>query len=73
MELPALLKAAVELGVIPALALFLVASMHHQNKRLLEDRRETERQLLKSLSDMARDNQQTVARLYEQLARGGRA
>ena len=42
MDLSTLIKAAMELGVIPALALFLVVSMHRQNTRLTDmiDKRE---------------------------------
>jgi hypothetical protein len=34
-----LVKAALELGVVPALALFLVVAMFLQNKQLMNDRR----------------------------------
>jgi hypothetical protein len=68
MEFTAVVKAALELGIIPTLALFLVVSVLRQNKKLLEDRRETELQLLKTLGDMARDNQQAMSRLYDRLS-----
>ena len=42
MDLVSLGKLAIDLGVIPAFAIFLVLSMHRQNKRLTDmvDRRE---------------------------------
>jgi hypothetical protein len=42
MDFATVAKAAMELGVIPTLALFLVVSMHRQNKRLTDmvERRE---------------------------------
>jgi hypothetical protein len=42
MDLVSLAKVAMDLGVIPAFALFLIVSMHRQNKRLTDmvDRRE---------------------------------
>jgi hypothetical protein len=36
MELAAIAKLAMDFGVIPALALFLVCAMHFQNKRLTD-------------------------------------
>jgi hypothetical protein len=52
MEFGALVKAALELGVIPALALFLVVAMYLQNRQLIKDRHETEKQLLNTLLDV---------------------
>jgi hypothetical protein len=52
MEFTALVKAALELGVIPALALFLVVAMHLQNRQLIKDRQETEKRLLDTLLDI---------------------
>ena len=52
MEFTALVKAALELGVIPALALFLVVAMYLQNRQLIKDRHETEKQLLNTLLDV---------------------
>jgi hypothetical protein len=52
MDFVALAKAAVDLGVIPALALFLIASMHLQNKRLTdmaERREENDLEMIKLL------------------------
>lgn len=42
MDFATIAKAAMDLGVIPALALFLIVSMHRQNKRLTDmvERRE---------------------------------
>lgn len=62
MDFATLAKAALELGVIPALALFLVVSMHLQNKQLLKDRRETEAQLLKTLTQVLSDYQEIIAK-----------
>lgn len=56
-------KAALELGVIPALALFLVVGMFLQNRQLIKDRRETEAALLKTISQVLADYQ----RLLEQI------
>jgi hypothetical protein len=63
-----LVKAALELGVVPALALFLVAAIHFQNRQLLKDRRESETHLLNILAEITHDNQQAMARLYERVA-----
>jgi hypothetical protein len=52
MDLAALGKLAVELGVIPAVALFLVLSMHLQNRRLtkmLENREQHSLEITKLL------------------------
>ena len=53
MDLATLGKLALDLGVIPALALFLVVAMHLQNKRLtkmLERQEENNMQLLTLLA-----------------------
>lgn len=55
MDLGQLAKAAVELGVIPALALFLVVAMFLQNRQLIKDRREIEMHLLKTLLYIVQD------------------
>jgi hypothetical protein len=52
MEFTEVVKAALELGVIPALALFLVVAMHLQNRQLLKDRREIELTLLRTLAEI---------------------
>jgi hypothetical protein len=52
MDLAAIAKAAIDLGVIPALALFLIVSMHRQNKRLtdmVEKREENNLTMIKIL------------------------
>ncbi|MFH0777217.1 MAG: hypothetical protein V2A71_01170 [Candidatus Eisenbacteria bacterium] len=52
MDLGTLAKAAVELGVIPALALFLVFAMHLQNRKLtsmLEKQEQNTMEILKIL------------------------
>jgi hypothetical protein len=52
MDLVAIAKVAMDFGVIPALALFLVSAMHLQNKRLtdmVERREENNLEILKIL------------------------
>jgi hypothetical protein len=52
MDLLSIAKVAVDLGVIPALALFLVLAMHFQNKRLtdmVERREQNNLEILKIL------------------------
>jgi hypothetical protein len=52
MDIAALGKLAIELGVIPAVALFLVLSMHRQNIRLskmLESREQQSLEMMKLL------------------------
>lgn len=61
MDFASLVKAALELGVIPALALFLVAAMFLQNRQLIKDRRDAEAQLLKTLSQVVSDYQKLVS------------
>lgn len=63
MDLATIVKAALELGVVPALALFLVVGMYLQNKQLLNDRREAETQLLKALAQVISDYQKLIARI----------
>jgi len=60
MGLPELVKAALELGVVPALALFLVVAMFLQNKQLMADRRAMEQQLLETLQKVVSDYQKVV-------------
>jgi len=55
-----LVKAALELGVVPTLALFLVAAMFIQNRQLLKDRREMEVRLLGTLSQVLGDYQRLL-------------
>ena len=57
MGFPELVKAALELGVVPALALFLVVAMFLQNKQLMNDRRDMEKQLLETLQKVVSDYQ----------------
>ncbi len=59
-----LVKAALELGVIPALALFLIAAMHSQNKQLIKDRREMEQRLLEIVSNIQSDYKELVVKYY---------
>jgi hypothetical protein len=49
MDVGAVLKAALELGVIPALALFLVISIHRQNRQLTAMIAEREKQNLEMI------------------------
>jgi hypothetical protein len=60
-----LAKAALELGVIPALALFLVMAMYLQNRQLTRDRREMEVRLLESLGQVLSDYRELISRLYD--------
>ncbi len=60
-----LVKAALELGVIPSLALFLVAAMYLQNRQLIRDRREMENRLLNSLTQVLSDYREIVASIYD--------
>jgi hypothetical protein len=61
-----LVKAAIDLGVIPALALFLVAAMFVQNRQLIKDRREVEARLLDTITQILSDYKELLARLYGQ-------
>jgi phosphoribosylcarboxyaminoimidazole (NCAIR) mutase len=52
MDFATIAKAAMDLGVIPALALFLIVSMHRQNKRLtdmVEKREQNNLEMIKIL------------------------
>jgi hypothetical protein len=60
MGLPELVKATLELGIVPALALFLVLAMYLQNKQLMADRRAMEQQLLETLQKVVSDYQKVV-------------
>lgn len=62
-----LVEKALELGIVPALALFLVISLHMQNRQLIEDKRKTEAQLLQLLFDTALESKNTIIALYEKL------
>lgn len=57
MGLQELVKAAMELGVIPALSLFLVLVVVQQNRQLLKDRREMESRLLEQMFDIMKNYQ----------------
>ena len=61
-----LIKAAIELGVIPALALFLVLALYNQNRQLIRDRRESEARLLSTITQILADYKELLARLYDQ-------
>jgi hypothetical protein len=66
MGLTEFVKAALELGVIPALALFLVMAMFLQNKQLMNDRRAMEKQLLETLQRVVSDYQKIVDSAQQQ-------
>lgn len=65
MTFPEVIKAALELGVIPTLALFLVFAMYLQNRQLIKDRKKMEEQLLANLSQVLSDYRELITRLYE--------
>ena len=67
MSLTELVSAALELGVIPALALFLVVSLYFQNRQLLRDKKEIEMRLLETLTNVVSDNQKALDRVYRRL------
>ena len=52
MAFPELVKAALDLGVIPALSLLLVFVLVQQNRQLLKDRREMESRLLNQMLEI---------------------
>lgn len=58
---------AFEFGVVPALALILVLSMHRQNKQLIEKKEKAESQLLQLLLDTANESKDKITALYERL------
>jgi hypothetical protein len=55
-----LIKAALDLGIVPALALFLVMAMFLQNKQLMSDRRAMEKELLETLQKVVSDYQKVI-------------
>ena len=61
MAFPELVKAALELGVVPALALFLVFGMFLQNRQLSKERHDMEKQLLSTLAQVLSDSQKIAA------------
>ena len=64
MDLTSVAEAAIKLGVIPALLLFLVVSLHLQNRQLLRDRREMEHQLLQTLGTIVKEYQELLRTFY---------
>jgi hypothetical protein len=66
MGFPELVKAALELGVVPALALFLVVAMFLQNKQLMNDRRAMEKELLAALQSVVSNYQKVVEASQQQ-------
>jgi len=63
MDLSTLVEAAIKLGVIPAVALFLIVSLHLQNRQLIRDRKESETALLQTMSRIISDYQRLVREL----------
>jgi hypothetical protein len=62
MAFPELVKAALDLGIIPALALFLVVGLFQQNKQLMKQRNEIEAKLLENLFQVLADYQKLLDR-----------
>lgn len=56
-----IVKAALDLGVVPTLALLLVYAMYRQNKQLAADRREVEAKLLGTITQVLQDYQRLLA------------
>lgn len=63
-----IVKAALDLGVIPALALFLVVGLFMQNKQLIKQRNEMETKLLATLLQVLADYQKLLERNSENQA-----
>ena len=61
-----LVKAALELGVVPTLALFLVLALFVQNRQLMKDRRAMEADLLQKLTQVLSDYRELLTHLYDQ-------
>jgi membrane protein implicated in regulation of membrane protease activity len=61
-----LVKAALDLGVVPTLALLLVYAMYRQNKQLAEDRRQMETKLLGTITQVLEDYQKLLSHQYRQ-------
>jgi hypothetical protein len=59
-----LLEGAVQLGVIPVLALLLIFALYRQNRDLLRDRREMEHRLLEIVSQIQSDYRELLLRTY---------
>lgn len=55
MALETLINGAVQLGVIPMLALFLVWRMHNQNEKLIEHMHEREKESMKWIGMIVQD------------------
>ncbi|HWM93292.1 MAG TPA: hypothetical protein VN493_21195 [Thermoanaerobaculia bacterium] len=71
-------KSAIELGVVPTLALALVLALMRQNQDLLKDKKDTEKRLVEErtrmeerlltvIFDIVADNKKTAERLYSEL------
>jgi hypothetical protein len=65
MSFTEIIKAALELGVVPTLALFLVFAVYLQNRQLIKDRREMETRLLTSLNQVLTDYRVMLMRTYD--------
>jgi len=77
-DFPMIIKSALDLGVVPTLALFLVFVITRQNRqlaadkremeaRLLDEKKEMETRLLNLLLETVADSKSTIDRLYERL------
>ena len=62
MDFATLSKAAIDLGIVPALALFLVLAMHRQN-----------RQLTQMLADREKHNNEMIKQLVVEVIQFGKA
>jgi anti-sigma B factor antagonist len=70
MSLTDLVTAALQLGVIPTLALFLVLAMYFQNRQLLKDRHDTEARLLSTITQLFSDYQSAQKELRSEAVGG---
>ena len=61
-----LIEAAIQLGVIPTLALLLVFGFYRQNQQLLRDRRDMEKRLLEIVSQIQSDYRDLLLRTYRE-------
>ena len=66
MDFATVVEAALKLGVIPALLLFLVVSLHLQNRQLIRDRKEIETQLLHTMGQIVKEYQTLLRRVVTQ-------
>lgn len=64
MTFTAIVKAALELGVVPTIALLLVFAMYRQNKLLAAERREMETRLVGIIGQVLADYQKLLGKQY---------